>query len=75
MAKIIEAVYENGVFKPLQPVDLAEGQRVHVTLAGQPPPAMSPEEIQQKMKETHETFGQIPDAEWEEISQSWKRES
>ncbi|AAB90160.1 conserved hypothetical protein [Archaeoglobus fulgidus DSM 4304] len=27
MPKIIEAVYENGVFKPLQKVDLREGER------------------------------------------------
>uniref|UniRef100_A0A7C3UBC8 Antitoxin n=1 Tax=Geoglobus ahangari TaxID=113653 RepID=A0A7C3UBC8_9EURY len=28
MPKIIEAVYENGVFKPLEKVDLREGERV-----------------------------------------------
>ena len=28
MPKIIEAVYENGVFKPLQKVDLKEGEKV-----------------------------------------------
>lgn len=32
MPKIIEAVYENGVFKPLQKVDLKEGERVKVEL-------------------------------------------
>ena len=30
MPKIIEAVYENGVFKPLQKVDLREGEKVKV---------------------------------------------
>jgi predicted DNA-binding antitoxin AbrB/MazE fold protein len=30
MPKIIEAVYENGVFKPLEKVDLKEGERVRV---------------------------------------------
>ncbi|KUK05316.1 MAG: Putative antitoxin VapB21, partial [Archaeoglobus fulgidus] len=30
MPKLIEAVYENGVFKPLQKVDLKEGERVKV---------------------------------------------
>ena len=30
MPKIIEAIYENGVFKPLQKVDLKEGERVRV---------------------------------------------
>ena len=28
MPKIIEAVYEDGVFKPLQKVNLKEGERV-----------------------------------------------
>lgn len=32
MPKLIEAVYENGVFKPLQKVDLKEGERVKVEL-------------------------------------------
>ena len=32
MVKPMEAVYENGVFRPLQPVHLAEQQRVTVTV-------------------------------------------
>ncbi|WP_048064614.1 antitoxin family protein [Archaeoglobus fulgidus] len=32
MPKVIEAVYENGVFKPLQKVDLKEGEKVKVEL-------------------------------------------
>ncbi|AAB90182.1 MULTISPECIES: antitoxin family protein [Archaeoglobus] len=32
MPKIIEAIYENGVFKPLQKVDLKEGERVRIKL-------------------------------------------
>ena len=32
MPKIIEAVYENGVFKPLQKVDLKEGEKVRIEL-------------------------------------------
>jgi len=28
MPKVIEAVYENGVFKPLEKVELREGERV-----------------------------------------------
>jgi predicted DNA-binding antitoxin AbrB/MazE fold protein len=30
MPKIIEAVYENGVFKPLERVDLKEGEKVRL---------------------------------------------
>ncbi len=32
MAKIIEAIYEKGVFKPLQRVDLKEGERVRIEI-------------------------------------------
>ena len=30
MAKIIEAIYEDGVFKPLEKVELKEGEKVKV---------------------------------------------
>lgn len=33
MTKRLEAIYENGVLRPLQPVDLQEHQRVTVTLS------------------------------------------
>jgi predicted DNA-binding antitoxin AbrB/MazE fold protein len=32
MSQRLEAVYENGVFRPLQPVNLRENQRVTLTL-------------------------------------------
>ncbi len=32
MPKIIEAIYENGVFKPLQKVDLKEGEKVRIRI-------------------------------------------
>jgi predicted DNA-binding antitoxin AbrB/MazE fold protein len=32
MPKIIKAVYEDGVFKPLEKVDLKEGERVRLKL-------------------------------------------
>jgi len=32
MPKIIEAIYENGVFKPLQKVDLKEGEKVRLKI-------------------------------------------
>lgn len=32
MAKVIEAVYEKGVFKPLERVDLKEGERVRLEI-------------------------------------------
>jgi predicted DNA-binding antitoxin AbrB/MazE fold protein len=33
MTLSVEAVYENGVLRPLEPLDLAEHQHVHVTIA------------------------------------------
>jgi predicted DNA-binding antitoxin AbrB/MazE fold protein len=32
MSKVIEAIYENGVFKPLQKVNLREGERVKIEI-------------------------------------------
>jgi predicted DNA-binding antitoxin AbrB/MazE fold protein len=32
MPKIIEAIYENGVFKPLEKVDLREGEKVRLRI-------------------------------------------
>jgi predicted DNA-binding antitoxin AbrB/MazE fold protein len=32
MSKVIAAVYENGVFRPLEPVMLPEGEHVQVTV-------------------------------------------
>ena len=33
MSKLIEAIYENGVLRPLEPLDLEEHQRVTITIA------------------------------------------
>lgn len=32
MSKIVEVIYENGVFKPLEKVDLPEGARVRIRI-------------------------------------------
>ena len=37
MSKIIEAVYENGVFRPLEPVILPDGEHVQVQVPEGPP--------------------------------------
>jgi len=37
MSKVIDAVYENGVFRPLEPVLLPEGEYVQVHVPEQPP--------------------------------------
>jgi predicted DNA-binding antitoxin AbrB/MazE fold protein len=33
MSEAVEAIYERGVFRPLEPVDLPEGERVQLTVA------------------------------------------
>jgi len=32
MGKVIEAIYEKGVFKPLEKVDLKEGEKVRIRI-------------------------------------------
>ena len=34
MQKTIEVVYEKGVFKPLKPVELIEGERIEIEIKG-----------------------------------------
>lgn len=36
MSQTIDAIYENGIFKPLGPVDLPEGTRVRIAAGGWP---------------------------------------
>src|SRR5436309_7584993 len=36
MLKTIEAIYENGIFKPLGPVDLPEGARLRIEMEAAP---------------------------------------
>jgi predicted DNA-binding antitoxin AbrB/MazE fold protein len=72
MARQIEAVYENGVFKPLTPVKLTDGQKVQVYI----PWAESdvkPEELLELMRQAHEESDGLSDEDWAEIEQSWKR--
>ena len=38
MSTSVEAIYENGVFRPIQHVDLAEGTRVEVIVIPREPP-------------------------------------
>ena len=37
MVRELEAVYENGLLRPLEPLSLVEKQRVHVTITDLPP--------------------------------------
>lgn len=66
MARTIKVVYENGVFRPLEPVYLDEGTEMKMYLPFEPNLA-TPEERQKTIDEMHEAFDQLSDEEWAEI--------
>ena len=72
MAHTIEAVYENGVFRPLQEVKLNEGQKVQVYIPWGPSD-MTPEKAQESLRELHKVFAELSDEDWAQIEQGWKR--
>ena len=41
--QVVEAIYENGVFRPLSPPALAEHARVRLTVVAPPKPAATPD--------------------------------
>jgi len=73
MSRTIEAVYENGVFRPVEPIKLEEGQRVQVYVPWVPD-GRTPEEAMESLREVQEAFSDLTDEDWEEISKGWKRD-
>lgn len=55
MSQIIEAIYENGVFKPLRPVALPEGTAVFVD------PTPATDELEEKIKQELLAAGSTPE--------------
>ena len=70
MSKIVEAVYENGVFRPLEPVVLVEGEHVRVHL-----PELTP--TQQERLAALDAFEQeseeLTEAQWQVFDEAVKR--
>ena len=66
MSRTIEAVYENGVFKPLQPVKLEDGQRVQVYLPYEPEFGTDADP-ETKLRQTQELFAGLSEKEASEI--------
>lgn len=64
MAQLIEAIYEQGSFRPLQSPDLAEGQRV--TLAVEPM-AMTTAEAEAVLSAWHAVYEGLSDEEISEV--------
>lgn len=66
MTQKVEAIYEDGVLKPLQPLALAEHQRVSVTV-DELPAAESPEDALKAWQQIYEGFSDEEIAELEAI--------
>lgn len=73
MAKLIEAVFEKGVFRPTQPVDLEEGQRVKVALPAPVPRNLTTEELNELRAFGYGILADISEEDWEKLSASWRR--
>jgi predicted DNA-binding antitoxin AbrB/MazE fold protein len=74
MARTIEAVYENGVFKPLQPVKLEEGQVVQLYLPSERRPRVAtPEEVEEMMRLARKVYEGLTDAEIAEVEACFTR--
>jgi predicted DNA-binding antitoxin AbrB/MazE fold protein len=63
MSRTIPAIYDAGVFRPLQPVDLAEGTQVEVQVPTVPPGAsaaeLSPEELARQQAAIEQFLAEI----------------
>ncbi len=70
MSKIVEAVYENGVFRPLEPVALVEGEHVRVHV-----PELTPN--QQERLAALDAFAQesadLTEAQWHVFDEALER--
>jgi predicted DNA-binding antitoxin AbrB/MazE fold protein len=70
MSKTIEAVYEKGVFRPLEPIALSEGEQVQVTV-----PEVNAE-IQRRLAalDTFEaTLEDMTEEQWEKFDEAVQR--
>lgn len=66
MEKVVEAVYQNGVFTPLEPLDLPEHLRVQITI--QVPSTQTPEDILQGWRSVYEGLSDEDISEIERIA-------
>ena len=72
MAREIEVVYENGVFKPMVPVRLPEGHRLRLCIPYEPRD-VTPEQALREWQELREAFADWTDEDWAEFRQTFKR--
>src|SRR5262245_27457752 len=72
MAKTIEAVFEDGVFKPLEPVQLENGQKVQVYVPWAPC-GPTREQALESMRQLQATFADWTDEDWAEFRETFRR--
>ena len=66
MEQVVEAIYENGVFTPLEPLDLPERQRLLITI--RLPAAEDPDQALKAWQQVYEGLSEQEVAEIESIS-------
>jgi predicted DNA-binding antitoxin AbrB/MazE fold protein len=59
MSHTIPAIFDAGVFRPLEPVELAEGTHVEVQVPVEPPAELSPEELARQAAAIEEMLAEI----------------
>lgn len=64
MAQLIEAVYEQGAFKPLELVELPEGQRVTLSVE---PRALTPDEAEAQLRAWHTVYEGLSEEDISEV--------
>jgi predicted DNA-binding antitoxin AbrB/MazE fold protein len=67
MEGTLEAVYQNGVFVPLGPIDLPDTQHVKITFRAISPP--TPESVQAVLAAWQAIFADLPESDVAEIEQ------
>jgi predicted DNA-binding antitoxin AbrB/MazE fold protein len=69
---MIEAVYEDGVFKPLEPVRLENGQKVEVYIPWGPSD-QTPEQALKSLDRMADEFSDWTDKDWAEFKEYLNR--
>jgi predicted DNA-binding antitoxin AbrB/MazE fold protein len=72
MSKSIDAVYEKGVFRPLEPVALVEGERVRILL---PDLTLSQQERLAALDVFEQEMEALSEAEWRAFDEAASRRS
>ncbi len=67
----VEAIYEDGVFRPLQPVSLGPHQRVVLTIQCQQPGGDWPEDVAAIYLEIAEEDRRLAEAMFQTVKETW----